>query len=168
MNATLLHQHAPAVMRWWERTSPREHALVGTAVMAVAGAFAWIFIGQPMLVDIARLQRDNARNHAVLAAAHAQAADLVALAREPAPASGASVRTALERAIAERGLRPVLTSIDAQENRVRVLFNGVRFDALAAMLDVLARTDGVLLVDAILTTRVEPGTVRAELTFVRG
>jgi type II secretory pathway component PulM len=103
-----------------------------------------------------------------LTAARAQATDLAALARDAKSVPGADTRAVVERVIAERGLRPALSSIDIQDGRVRVLFNSVRFETLAATLDALARTDGVRLADAVLTTRVEPGTIRAELTFVRG
>ena len=168
MIATFLQRYAPGLTRWWERASPRERAMVGAAALVVSAALGWALIWQPMTADIARLQRDNARDHAVLAAARAQAADLVALSRESKSLPGTDTRAAVERVIAERGLRPALSSIDIQDGRVRVLFNSVRFETLAATLDALARADGVRLADAVLTTRVEPGTIRAELTFVRG
>lgn len=168
MMATFMQRYLPGLARWWERAAPRERALLGAAALVVAGALGWTLVWQPMTADIARLQRDHARNHAVLAAARAQAADLAALGRDAKSAPGADPRAAVERVIAERGLRPAVASIDVQDGRVRVLFNSVRFDTLAATLDALARADGVRLADAVLTTRVEPGTVRAELTFVRG
>jgi len=168
MMATFMQRYVPGLARGWERASPRERALLAAAVLVVVAALGWTLVWQPMTADIARLQRDNARAHAVLAAARAQAADLAALARDAKPAPGADPRAAVERVIAERGLRPAVSSIDVQDGRVRVLFNSVRFDTLAATLDALARADGVRLADAVLTTRVEPGTVRAELTFVRG
>jgi hypothetical protein len=67
----------------------------------------------------------------------------------------------------ERGLRPAVTALDVQDGRVRLTFAAVRFDALVALLDALARTDGLRAVDAVLAARVEPGTVRAELTLAR-
>ena len=168
MNAAFMQRYAPVPTRWWERASPRERAMVGTAALVVIAALGWTLMWQPMTADIGRMQRDNARDHAVLAAARAQATDLAALARDAKAAPGTDTRAVVERVIAERGLRPALSSIDLQDGRVRVLFNSVRFETLAATLDTLARTDGVRLADAVLTTRVEPGTIRAELTFVRG
>ncbi|MEO6564645.1 MAG: type II secretion system protein GspM [Casimicrobiaceae bacterium] len=167
MIAAAAHRHAPGLARWWDGASAREHTLVIVAALAVALAVAWIGMVQPMLVDIARLQRDNPRSYAILAAAQAQAADMAALAGATRPAPGTDAKALLERVIAERGLRAALTSLDQQEGRARVLFNNVRFEALASMLDAVSRSDGLRLVDATLTTRVEPGTVRAELTFVR-
>ena len=167
MIAAAAQRHAPGLARWWEGASQREHRLVTVAAVVVAAAIVWFVIAQPMLTDIARAQRDNPRGHAILAAAQAQVTDIAALARETRPTAGTDAKASLERAIAERGLRSALTSLDVHESRVRVLFNDVRFDALASLLDALARSDGVRLVDATLTTRVEAGTVRAELTFVR-
>jgi type II secretory pathway component PulM len=168
MMATFMQRYLPGLARGWERASPRERTLLAAAALVVVAALGWTVVWQPMTADIARLQRDNARDHAVLDAARAQAADLIALARDTRPAPGADPRAAVERVIAERGLRPAVASIDVQDGRVRVLFTSVRFDTLAAVLDALARADGVRLADAVLTTRVEPGTIRAELTFVRG
>ncbi len=163
-----MQRYAPGAVRWWEKASSRERALLGAAALVVLAALGWTLVWQPMTADIARLQRDNARDHGVLAAARAQAADLAALARDAKVVPGADARAVVERIIAERGLRPAVSSIDIQDGRVRVLFNSVQFEALAEALDALHRTDGVRLADAVLTTRVEPGTIRAELTFVRG
>ena len=58
-------------------------------------------------------------------------------------------------------------AIDLRDNRVHVVLSEVRFDALIAALDWLARDEGLRPVEASLTARVEPGTLRAELTFAR-
>lgn len=168
MISTFLQRYAPGLTRWWERASPRERVMLGAGALVVVAALGWTLVWQPMTADIARMQRDHARDHAVLAAARAQAADLAALARSARAAPGSDARATIERVIAERGLRPAVSSVDVQDGRVRVLFSSVRFEALAATLDALARADGVRLADAVFTTRVEPGTIRAELTFVRG
>jgi hypothetical protein len=48
---------------------------------------------------------------------------------------------------------------------VRVTFAMVRFDALAPLLDALARTGGLVPADIALQPRVEPGFVRAEIAL---
>ena len=53
------------------------------------------------------------------------------------------------------------------EGRYSVVVDDVRFDTLVAALDALARDAGVRVVAATLTARVEPGRVRADLTFAR-
>lgn len=162
-----LHSLSPGLGHAWDRASRRERAMIVGAAIVVALAAGWTWVWQPMNADIARLQRDLPRAHGVLATARAQADALVALQRTSAGAKSTDPRAAVERVLAERGLRPAVTALDAQEGRVRLTFAAVRFDALVAFLDALARTDGLRAVDAVLAARVEPGTVRAELTLAR-
>jgi type II secretory pathway component PulM len=162
-----LHAWSPGLANAWDRASRREHALIIAAAIVVVLAAAWAWLWQPMNADIARLQRDLPRAHSGLATARAQADDLIALQRTSGPARNADPRAAVERVLAEGGLRPAVTALDVQDGRVRLTFAAVRFDALVAALDALARTDGLRAVDAVLAARVEPGTVRAELTLAR-
>ena len=162
-----LHALSPDLANAWDRASRRERAMIVGATVVVALAAGWVWVWQPMNADIARLQRDFPRARTVLATARAQADSLVALQRTSASAKGSDPRAAVERVLAERSLRPAVTALDVQEGRVRLTFAAVRFDALIALLDALARTDGLRAVDAVLAARVEPGTVRAELTLAR-
>lgn len=162
-----LHALSPAMADIWERASFRERLLVAVATFVVLGASGWTWLWQPMNADIARMQRDLPRAKAMLAAAQAQAENLVALQRASSPVKASDPRAGAERVLAERGLRPAVSSLDLQDGRLRVTFASVRFDALPAVLDALARTDGLRVVDAVITARVEPGTVRAELTLAR-
>ena len=165
--ALSLHALSPGLGHAWERASPRERAMIVGAAVVVALAVLWTWVWQPINADIARLQRDLPRAHSVLATARAQANALAALQRTSASAKSTDPRAAVERVLAERGLRPAVTALDVQDGRVRLTFAAVRFDALVALLDALARTDGLRAVDAVLAARVEPGTVRAELTLAR-
>jgi type II secretory pathway component PulM len=162
-----LHMLSPGLGHAWDRASRRERALIVGAGIVVALAAGWTWIWQPMNADIARLQRDLPRAHGVLTTARAQADALVALQRTSVAAKISDPRAAVERALAERSLRPAVTALDVQEGRVRLTFAAVRFDALIAFLDASARIDGLRAVDAVLAARVEPGTVRAELTLAR-
>ncbi len=141
--------------------------MIVAAAVVLAAAAGWTWLWQPMNADIARLSRDLPRAHGVLVAARAQASDLIALQRASGTGKSGDPRAALERVLAERNLRPAVTALDVQDGRVRLTFAAVRFDALVTLLDTLARTDGLRAVDAVLAARVEPGTVRAELTFAR-
>jgi len=165
--ALSLHALSPGLGHAWERASPRERAMIVGAAVVVALAVLWTWVWQPINADIARLQRDLPRAHSVLATARAQANALAALQRTSASAKSTDPRAAVEHVLAERGLRPAVTALDVQDGRVRLTFAAVRFDALIALLDALARTDGLRAVDAVLAARVEPGTVRAELTLAR-
>ncbi|MEO8754796.1 MAG: type II secretion system protein GspM [Casimicrobiaceae bacterium] len=165
--ALTLHALSPALASAWDRASRRERTMIVAAAVVLIGAAGWSWLWQPMHADIARLARDLPRAHGVLAAARAQAGELIALQRASGTARSGDPRAAVERVLAERNLRPAVTALDVQDGRVRLTFAAVRFDTLVAMLDSLARTDGLRAVDAVLAARVEPGTVRAELTFAR-
>ncbi len=57
--------------------------------------------------------------------------------------------------------------MEVKDNRAYVTFGAIGFDALVGALDALAKADGLRAVEATLTARVDPGTVRAELTLAR-
>ena len=167
MTAWPPHALSPGLAAVWDRASSRERALVAVATVVVVLAAGWSWLWQPMTEDIARLQRDRVRDQMVLATARAQAADLVALQRTSGSAKSGDPRVAVERVLAERGLRAAVTTFELQDGRVRVTMSAVRFDALIAMLYTLARTDAMRATDVVLAARVDPGTVRAELTLAR-
>jgi len=148
----------------WHRLSAREQRMVAIAAGVVLAALAWIGIWRPMNADIARLARDVPRMESLASTARGNADDIVALGRAAAPAR-ADPLPAAERVLAERNLRASVSSLDMQEGRLRMTFASVRFDALPALVDALARTAGLLPTDITLQPRVEPGYVRAELAF---
>lgn len=164
--ALTLHAVSPRLAAAWEGASPRERALVVLAIVVVAGAALYTWVWRPVTADVARLARDLPVARANLAAARAQAGALVALQRAPAGTPGDDPRATVERVLAERRLRPAVSLLDVADGRVRLTFNAVRFDALPETLAALGR-EGLRPVEAVLTARVEPGTVRAELTLAR-
>ena len=150
----------------WARASSRERRLVAIAAVVVAVGLGWAWVWKPMEADLARLARDVPRERAMLGTARAQAADLAALEKAPAAVRG-PLLPAIERAVAERGLRSDAGSLDEKDGRVRVNLGAVRFDALVPLLEALARDAGVRVVEGTVTQRVEPGLVRAELVLAR-
>lgn len=150
----------------WARASTRERRLVVVAALVVLGGAGYAWLWQPMVADTARLSRDLPRERAMLAAARAQAAELVALAKTPVPPRG-PLGPAIEHALAEQGLRPDGGVLDEKEGRVRVNLASVRFDALVQFLATLAQKSAVRVIEATVTQRVEPGLVRAELVLGR-
>lgn len=150
----------------WARASSRERRLVVLAAIVVLAGGGWAWLWQPMQADVARLSRDLPRERAVLASSRAQAADLLALEKAPAAARGPLV-PAIERALAERGLRADAGALDDKDGRVRVNLASVRFDALVPLLAALTRDGGLHVIEATVTQRVEPGLVRAELVIAR-
>jgi type II secretory pathway component PulM len=165
MKALSLHAVSPGLAGMWERASARERTMLVAAIVVVAGALAYTLAWRPMVADIARLSRDLPAAQSALAAARAQADSLVALQRAQPPVKGGDPRAAVERALAERNLRPAVSLV--ADGGVRLTFNAVRFAALPDFLQSLAHTDGLRAVEASVTARVEPGTVRAELTLAR-
>lgn len=167
MNARTLYAWSPSLARAWERWSRRERMLVLVAAAVVVGGCGWAWWWQPMSADIARMERDRARTERVLAAAQAQADDLVALQRASVPVRSADPRAAIERALAARGLRATVTTPEPKEGRTRVALDAIRFVDLVSLLDTLARADGLRVVEANIAARVEPGMVRADLALAR-
>jgi len=157
----------PAWIHAWDRLSPREHGLALAAVAVVLLGAAWAWAWQPMREDTARAQRESLRDRAVLAVAREQVAEITGLQRTAQNSPGADPRLAIERVLAERSLKSAVTSLEVKDDRTYVTFAAVGFDDLVTALDAVAKADGVRPVELRLTSRVEPGTVRAEMTLAR-
>ncbi len=157
----------PALRDFWERGTSRERVLVAFGFAIVAAFVAWTLIWQPILRDTERAQRDLRRDRAILATARVQADEIAGLAKSPATLKSSDVRSAAERVLTERQLRSAVTALDVQDNRVKVTFAAIDFDALVSALDALAKTEDLRAVEATLTPRVAPGTIRAELVLAR-
>ena len=154
--------------RWslWQRATTRERALLAIGALVVLLALAWSLVWQPVTRDLVHAEGDLARGHAALALARQQAADIIAIVPSPAPGV-VDVRATVERVLAQRALAGSVSVPDARDGRVRVVVATARFDALVAALGALAQESGIRAVEATLSARVEPGTVRAELTLAR-
>lgn len=151
----------------WDRASRRERRLVAAGAIVVALAIAWGLVWQPLRADIARTREERVRIGASLAQARAAFEDGAGLARAAAKDGSVDLRGAVARALADHGIRVAAGSVDLRDNRAHVVLPDVRFDALAAALALLARDDGIRAVEATLSARVDPGTVRAEITLTR-
>ena len=157
----------PAFVRGWDRMSSRERRLaVGTGAVVLLVA-AWTLVWLPLQEDVPRARADLQRDRAVLAAARAQATEIAGLERSAQPQFSGNPRVAIERVTGERGLQGAVTSLDVKDNRANVTFAAIGFDALVGLLDSLGKTEGLRAVDARLTSRVEPGALRAEVTLAR-
>ena len=151
--------------RWplWQRATTRERGLLAIGTLVVVVGVVWTLVWQPVTRELVQADADAARERAALSVARQQAAEIVAIA--PASARGVvDVRAAVERALAQRALA---ASVSVADGRVRVIIAAARFAALVAALGALAQESGIRAVEATLSSRVEPGTVRAELTLVR-
>jgi type II secretory pathway component PulM len=170
MTTLRLRERVPVPGAWvraWDRMSPRERTLAGVAFAAVLIAAAWAVAWQPLQEDTLRMRRELQRDRAALAAARAQAAEIAGLQRGTQLNFSGDSRVAVERALGERGLKGALTSVEVKDSRTAMTFTAIGLDALVGLLDTLAKADGLRVVDATLVSRVEPGTVRAEIALER-
>ena len=157
----------PAFVRAWDRMSSRERRLtLGTAAVVVVAA-VWSLVWLPLQEGAPRARQELQRDRAVLAAARAQATEIAGLERGAQPQYRGNPRGAIEKVIGERGLQGAVTAIDVKDNRTNVTFAAIGFDALVGLLDSLGKTEGLRAVDARLTSRIEPGALRAEATLAR-
>ena len=126
------------------------------------------------LVEPEVLDRDEAlvvvlrHDEVELAIARERIAETEALARAAsAPASTADIRSAVTRVLGEHSLASAPVEAKSAGARFAVVVADARFDAIVNALDALARNEGIRLVEGTVTARVDPGSVRAELTFAR-
>ena len=130
-------------------------------LLAILYALAW----QPLARDIMRTRDALERDRATLATVRPYAESRIT--DRAGDAAPSDPRAAVARALESRGLRAAASSLEAREGRVALVLGAVPFDALVAFLDDLSRNEGLRAIEARVTARVEPGTVRAELTLGR-
>lgn len=164
MATTLQPAARERVTQWWQLRSAGERRSLALAAGLVIGALAWLALWQPLVVDIERTTRQITSQRAALAEARRQADDIASLERSAATSPPRDVRADLGALLARRGLKP--TAIDRLDNdRVRLTFDAIGFDALVALVDSAQREAGLRAVDLTSTARVDSGQVRAELTL---
>lgn len=147
----------------WHGTSPRDRSLLRVGLVLIVLAVAYALAYAPLTHDIERTREALMRDRATLAA----------LQRHPMPAAGHAAalpvasdpRTSIDQALQARGLRHAATQVDVREGRATLVMEAVPFQAVVQLVDDLSRNVRLRLVEARVTARVEPGTVRAELTF---
>ena len=134
-------------------------SVAGLAVVAIV----WLLVWQPLTRDSARLERQLAAQRVTLAEARRQADDIAGLARL-APASIArDPRGEVDAALTRQGLKAA--AIERTDERVRLTFDSIAFDALTALLEALQRDAKLRALELSVAARVEPGMVRAEVTL---
>jgi type II secretory pathway component PulM len=157
----------PAVARWAAARTMRERGALAALAVLLAALLGWFAVWQPLQRDLASLQVAVPAERRALVSARRMVDEMAALSRNAPAPRAVDARAELERIVAERGLRPALTEISWQDERARLVFADVSLDALVPFLDALARDARLTIREATLTARVEPGTVRAEITLAR-
>lgn len=133
--------------------------------LAVAVLF-WVLGWQPLVRDIAGLERARAREAQALTSARSDVQQMSRLAQTPIPAP-VDARAAVERSLVRMGLRSAVTQLEWRESRAFITFAAVSFPLLVTWLDDLQRETGVRPIEATLSARVEPGVIRAELVLAQ-
>ena len=157
----------PGLARWWAAKSPSERRTIAAVALVVAATLGWLVVWQPVQQDLAALRAAVPAARAALAEGERMAGEIAGLARAAPLPPAPEPQAALERILGEHRLRGGATQVDWREGRARIAIDATRFDTLIAALDALQRDARLRVVEATLTARVEPGTVRAELVVAR-
>lgn len=155
---------ADALGARWSGLAARERRFVAAGAFVVAAAIAYALLWQPIVADLPRAERDAAS--AELRLERARAAALASQTRGVAPAD-APIDAAIRAGLAKAGIAAADATLESDGTRATLVLASVRFDALVPLLGALARDAALHVVDATITARVEPGSVRAELTLAR-
>jgi len=168
MAATLPSSRREAFAQWWQLRSRSERILLAAAAGIAALALAWLVVWQPLARDTDRLGRQVETDRAMLADARRRADEIAGLARNAPSVAPAEPRAALDAGLTQQNLKSAATTIERIDNeRIRLTFDAIGFDALTAFLDALQRNARLRAVELVATARVEPGQVRADVTLAR-
>ena len=155
------------VANWTATHSPTERRIAAALAILVALAALWTMVWQPMTRDATSLLVAQATDAAALARAREMTKEIGELARAAPKAISTDARADLDRALLQQNLRSAVTSVDWRDGRAHVVLAAVSYDALIGALEALQRDARLRVVEGTITARVEPGTVRAELTLGR-
>ena len=155
------------VANWIATHSPTERRIAVALAILVALAALWTMVWQPMTRDATSLLVAQATDAAALARAREMTKEIGELARAAPKAIPTDARADLDRALLQQNLRSAVTSVDWRDGRAHVVLAAVSYDALIGALEALQRDARLRVVEGTITARVEPGTVRAELTLGR-
>jgi general secretion pathway protein M len=150
--------------QWWQLRSMSERAILALAGGIGLVVVAWWTVWEPMQRDVERQARQLVAQRAVLAEARRQADDIASLSRNATSLPARDARADLDAALTRHGVKP--TAVDRVDNdRLRVTFDAIGFDALLALLEALQRDARLRAVELTSTARVEPGQVRADVVL---
>ncbi len=155
------------VARWWSAKTGGERRVIATLAVLAGVGLGWWAVWQPLARDIDAMRAAAARDATALHSANRMADEIAGLARSVAPQPAADAHADLERVLAQQALRSALTQQDWHDGRAHLVFARVDYDALIGALETLQRDARLRVVEATLTARVDPGTVRADVVLAR-
>ncbi len=152
---------------WSAARSPAERRIVAAIVLVVVAALIWVGLWQPLVRDTSALRVAQSANATALLQAREMAKEIGVLARDSAPAAPSDARAGLERILVQQNLRGAATQVEWHDGRAHIVFAAVDYAALITALEAIQRDVRLRAVEATLTARIEPGTVRADVTLAR-
>jgi type II secretory pathway component PulM len=144
---------------------PRTHRLAFVLV-AIVLLVATVVVTLSANASIASARESVLRQRAMLDIARARTKESASLAPSGAPARLA-LHDAIDKVLREQGVTYRRTGDVEQGTAEAIVIDAVPFDVLVRALDRLARDHGVRAIDASIAARVDPGSVRGELTLAR-
>ena len=166
--ATLTSSRREGFAQWWQVRSRNERTVLTIGATLLAVALAGLFVWLPLVQDSERLTRQLAADRLSLAEARRQADAIAGLAKSAPTIAPGDARAALDAVLTQQGLKSAASAIERTDNeRIRLTFESIAFDQLAAFLDALQRGAQLRAVELVATARVEAGQVRADLTLAR-
>jgi len=155
-----------AMVATWDASSPaRRRWLVVFAVFLAA--LALVAALRPLPAAIARAESEVGRTRSLLDVAQARIADNESLARTAAPLRAGDLRSAIDGVMARHELRAAPVPSASTEGRYSVVVDDVRFDTRGQRCGDDADASIACQHVECCHERVEPGRVRADLTFAR-
>jgi type II secretory pathway component PulM len=156
-----------ALSTTWDAADPTRRTIVAVLAVGILAALALLVAAGPLRAAIDRADSDVARSRLLLAVARERVAEMESLARATPAPRAPDLRAAVLLALARHDVQAALVDARSTDERVSILLAQARFDAIVTATDELAQRDGVRLVEGKVTALVDPGRVRAELTFGR-
>lgn len=155
------------MMAAWDAARPAQRVLFSAILLGLAVALGLFYVAVPIRESIAREKADVVRNRLVLDIARVRIAENAGLARAAPAIHTGDLRAAVDRVLSRNGLQSAPSGQKAAGGQIAVVIAQARFDALVRALEALARDEGVNVVEATLTALVDPGFVRADVSFRR-
>ena len=156
-----------ALSTMWDAADPARRTLFAAFAIAALAAVAVLVAAGPLRAAIGHADGDVARSRLLLDVARERVAEMESLARAAPAPRAVNLRAAVMQTLGRHDVQATPVDARSSEERLGILIAQARFDTIVAAADELAQRDGVRVVEGKVTALVDPGSVRAELTFSR-
>lgn len=155
------------MIEFWQKLSERDRRMLGMGGVLVAAMLLWAWVWDPLSASRASLREQALANEASLAWMRPAVEQVLSRGGITTPVSdGRSLLARVDASARAAGLGAHLTLVEPQgEQRVRLQFSAVDFDALANWLEAQSR-DGVRIEEWNASRAAGSGRVDARLALV--